>query len=58
MIRTYLDSGLLIAAARAQPQAIQRLEAVLRDPERVFAASLFICVLNRKAGTFFPPISP
>jgi len=42
MIRTYLDAGVLIAAARGkEPIAIRALE-ILDDPNRQFVSSIFL----------------
>jgi hypothetical protein len=56
MIVTFIDSGLLIAAARGIPEASARALAILDDPERAFASSEFVrlevlpkAVFNRKS---------
>ena len=42
MILTYLDASVLIAAVRGQGELGTRALAVLDDPERTFAASIFL----------------
>jgi predicted nucleic acid-binding protein len=42
MQRTFIDSGVLIAAARANTESSMRALQVLTDPNREFASSLFI----------------
>jgi predicted nucleic acid-binding protein len=39
---TFVDSGVLIAAARGTDEAARRAMAVLDDPERSFASSAFV----------------
>jgi predicted nucleic acid-binding protein len=42
MKRTYVDAGVLIAAARGQNDVADRAMAVLDDPDRSFASSIFV----------------
>ncbi len=42
MIRTFIDSGVLIYAARAEGVLAQKALDVLKEPNRVFASSIFI----------------
>jgi predicted nucleic acid-binding protein len=42
VIRTFLDSGVLIAAARALDQEGQRAIQLLKEPNRVFLTSPFV----------------
>ena len=42
MTRTFLDSGVLIAAARGTGEVAQRALDILDDPERTFASSPFV----------------
>jgi hypothetical protein len=42
MKRTYVDAGILIAAARGQTPIAARAFAILDDPDREFAASIFL----------------
>ena len=42
MTRTFVDSGVLIAAARGVGTIQQVAEAILFDPKRTFASSLFV----------------
>jgi len=42
VIRTFLDSGVLIAAARATGALGARALAIFNDPERVFVSSEFV----------------
>ena len=42
MIRTFLDSGVLLAAVRSAGQDRERALWVLEDPERIFITSPFI----------------
>ena len=42
MIITFVDAGVLIAAARGRPDISARAMAVLDDPERTFASSEFV----------------
>ena len=47
MIRTYVDAGVLITAARGvAPIAIKALE-VLDDPNREFASSIFLKLVGQ-----------
>ena len=55
VIRTFLDSGVLIAAARALDQEGQRAIQLLKEPNRVFLTSPFVhpevvpkAIFNRK----------
>ncbi|MEQ8468038.1 type II toxin-antitoxin system VapC family toxin [Coleofasciculus sp. E1-EBD-02] len=42
MKRTFIDTGVLIAAARGQNDVAVRAMAILDDPNREFASSLFV----------------
>jgi predicted nucleic acid-binding protein len=42
VIRTFVDAGILIAAARGQHDVSERAMAILDDPEREFASSIFV----------------
>ena len=42
MIRTFVDTGVLIAAARGTGIGAERALLVLRDPNREFACSIFL----------------
>jgi predicted nucleic acid-binding protein len=42
MTRTYLDSGVLIAAARGNDEAATLAFALLADTSRVFVSSVFV----------------
>ena len=42
MKRTYVDAGVLIAAARGQTQIALRALDILDDPNREFASSIFV----------------
>ena len=42
MIRTFVDSGVLIYAARAKGLLAQKALDVLKNPDRVFASSIFV----------------
>ncbi|MGK7878109.1 MAG: type II toxin-antitoxin system VapC family toxin [Xenococcaceae cyanobacterium] len=42
MIRTFVDTGVLIAAARGTGVGAQRTLNILRDPNREFATSIFL----------------
>jgi predicted nucleic acid-binding protein len=42
MTRTYVDAGVLIAAARGQADLAARAMEVLDDPQREFAGSVFL----------------
>lgn len=42
MIRTFVDSGVLIYATRAEEPLAQKALDVLKDPERLFASSIFV----------------
>lgn len=42
MTCTFLDSGVLIAAARGEGAIAQRALAILKDPNRDFASSIFL----------------
>jgi predicted nucleic acid-binding protein len=42
MIRTFIDSGVLIAAIRGEGAIAERALAILADPNREFAASIFV----------------
>jgi predicted nucleic acid-binding protein len=56
MIITFIDAGILIAAARGQSEVSARAMAVLDDPDRTFASSEFVrlevlpkALFNRKS---------
>ncbi|MUG91121.1 PIN domain-containing protein [Scytonema sp. UIC 10036] len=42
MTRTFIDSGVLIAAARGEGAIAQRALAILQDPNRELASSIFL----------------
>jgi predicted nucleic acid-binding protein len=42
MIRTFIDTGVLIAAARGSDDTVQRSLDILQDPDREFASSPFL----------------
>ncbi|NES22236.1 MAG: PIN domain-containing protein [Symploca sp. SIO3E6] len=42
MIRTFIDAGVLITAARVGDEHAERAAAILDDPNRVFASSVFL----------------
>ncbi|WP_337906958.1 nucleic acid-binding protein [Iningainema tapete] len=42
MTRTFIDSGVLIAAARGEGAIAERAMAILQDPNREFASSIFL----------------
>jgi len=42
MIRTFIDTGVLIAAARGQDLITKQAMSVLDDPNRVFISSIFL----------------
>lgn len=42
MTRTFIDSGVLIAAARGEGTVAQRASTILADGEREFASSIFL----------------
>jgi predicted nucleic acid-binding protein len=42
MTHTYIDAGILIAAARGDDESAKRAREVLDDPQRVFVSSLFL----------------
>jgi predicted nucleic acid-binding protein len=42
MIRTFIDSGVLIAAARGNDEVAGKAMAILDDPEREFVSSIFV----------------
>lgn len=42
MIRTFLDTGVLITAARGSGQSVQQSIHILRDPNREFCCSPFL----------------
>ena len=42
MKRTFIDTGVLIAAARGQNDVAARAMAILDDPNREFASSIFV----------------
>jgi predicted nucleic acid-binding protein len=42
MIRTFIDTGVLITAARGSDDTVQRSLAILQDPDREFASSPFL----------------
>ncbi|HSS78458.1 MAG TPA: PIN domain-containing protein [Thermoanaerobaculia bacterium] len=39
---SFVDSGVLIAAARGTPEIIARTNEILTDPERSFASSIYV----------------
>jgi hypothetical protein len=42
MIRPFIDTGVLITAARGSDDTVQRSLAILQDPDREFASSPFL----------------
>jgi len=42
MSRTFIDAGVLITAARVGDEHAERAAAVLDDPNRAFASSIFL----------------
>ncbi len=42
MIRTFVDTGVLITAARGSDETVQRSLDILQDPDREFASSPFL----------------
>ncbi|MGA2325456.1 MAG: hypothetical protein ABSH05_04150 [Bryobacteraceae bacterium] len=52
-MRTYLDSGVLIAAARGKGQLSQRALAVLTDESREFVCSEYVRLEIIPKPTFF-----
>jgi predicted nucleic acid-binding protein len=42
MIRTFIDTGVLITAARGSDDTVQRSLDILQDPDREFASSPFL----------------
>lgn len=42
MKRTFIDTGVLIAAARGQNDVAAKAMAILDDPNREFASSIFV----------------
>jgi predicted nucleic acid-binding protein len=42
MIRTFIDTGVLITAARGSDNTVQRSIDILQDPDREFASSPFL----------------
>ena len=42
MIRTFIDAGVLIVAARGEDEIAERALEILKDPNREFASSMFL----------------
>jgi predicted nucleic acid-binding protein len=42
MIRTFIDTGVLVTAARGSDNTVQRSIDILQDPDREFASSPFL----------------
>ena len=42
MTRTFVDAGILIAAARGTPALVHPVATILGDPDRTFVASVFL----------------
>ena len=42
MIRTYLDSGVLIGRVKGTPDIVDAVDRLIRDPNRVFVSSPFV----------------
>ena len=42
MIRTFIDAGVLIVAARGEDEIAERALEILKDPNREFASSVFL----------------
>jgi predicted nucleic acid-binding protein len=62
MIRTYIDSGVLLSAAREQDDLSEKAVKILADENRTFASSLFvrlevlpkaICYRRRNEAQFY-----
>ena len=51
--RTFIDSGVLIAAARGQPDISEHAMAILGDPDREFASSQFVKLEVLPKAIFF-----
>ena len=56
MKRTFVDAGVLIAAARGQGSIAERALAILEDPGREFAASRFLQLEVLPKATYFTHI--
>src|ERR1017187_8228928 len=57
MIRTFLDSGILIAAARLVDPGAERALKLLDDPDRVFLTSPFVQLEVVPKAVFFKKLA-
>ena len=53
MKRTYVDSGVLIAAARGSGRLFDRTMAILADPSREFVSSAYVRLETFPKAVFF-----
>ena len=53
MKRTYVDSGVLIAAARGSGRLFDRATAILADPSREFVSSAYVRLETVPKAVFF-----
>ena len=54
---TYIDSGVLIAAARRHTPVARRALTVLDDPDRTFASSIFVRLEVVPKATYFRQVA-
>lgn len=52
MTRTFIDSGVLIVAARGEGAIAERALAILEDPNREFASSVFLKYYREECGQY------
>ena len=53
MKRTFVDTGVLIAAARGSPSVAAAAMKILADPEREFASSVFVQLETLPKAVYF-----
>jgi predicted nucleic acid-binding protein len=50
---SFIDSGVLIAAARGAPEKLAKARAVLADRESIFASSSYVCLEVLPKASFY-----
>jgi predicted nucleic acid-binding protein len=50
---SFIDSGVLIAAARGNPEMLAKARAILADRESIFASSSYVCLEVLPKASFY-----
>jgi predicted nucleic acid-binding protein len=50
---SFVDSGVLIAAARGTPEMLTKARAILADRENIFASSAYVCLEVLPKASFY-----